>query len=153
MKKITAFLLILTFVFTMSACSKNDEINDTTDYEADSNSESIMTENEEYIENDETDDDVETEIEDTDTIDPDFKEAMDAYEDFIDEYVDIMKQYSKNPTDTSILAKYTEYMTEYVDMMEKFEKWENEDLNAAELEYYVEVQGRVSKKLAQVAGY
>ena len=38
------------------------------------------------------------------------------------------------------------------DMVEKFDKWESEDLNDAELAYYIDVQARVSKKLLDVAG-
>ena len=47
---------------------------------------------------------------------------------------------------------YTKYMSKYADMVEKFGKWESEDLNDAELAYYIDVQARVSKKLLEVAG-
>ena len=86
-----------------------------------------------------------------DKMDSDFKAAMDAYEEFIDEYVDIVKKYTKNPTDLTILASYGEYMGKYATMVAEFEKWENEELNAAETAYYVQVQGRVTKKLLEVA--
>ena len=82
----------------------------------------------------------------------DFKDAMDSYEAFIDEYVAFMKKYSDNPSDVSLLADYTKYMSKYPDMVEKFDKWESEDLNDAELAYYIDVQARVSKKLLEVAG-
>ena len=82
----------------------------------------------------------------------DFKDAMDSYEAFIDEYVAFMKKYSDNPSDVSLLADYTKYMSKYADMVEKFDKWESEDLNDAELAYYIDVQARVSKKLLDVAG-
>lgn len=82
----------------------------------------------------------------------DFKDAMDSYEAFIDEYVAFMKKYSDNPSDVSLLADYTKYMSKYTDMVEKFDKWESEDLNDAELAYYIDVQARVSKKLLEVAG-
>ena len=82
----------------------------------------------------------------------DFKDAMDSYEAFIDEYVAFMKKYSDNPSDVSLLADYTKYMSKYADMVEKFDKWESEDLNDAELAYYIDVQARVSKKLLEVAG-
>lgn len=85
------------------------------------------------------------------SIDPDFKAAMDSYEEFFDEYVAIMKKYQKNPTDLSLLTDYAKYMGQYTDMMQKFEKWESEDLNAAELAYYVDVQARITKKLLEVA--
>lgn len=83
-------------------------------------------------------------------IDPDFKAAMDSYEKFMDEYVAFMKKYSANPTDMSLLAKYSEFMSDYADFVEDFEKWEDEDLNDAELAYYLEVQARVTKKLADM---
>lgn len=85
-----------------------------------------------------------------DDIRADFKTAMDSYEKFFDEYVAIMKKYANNPTDTSILADYTKYIGKYTKMMEDFEKWESEDMNAAETAYYIEVQGRISKKLVEV---
>ena len=82
---------------------------------------------------------------------PEFKEAMDSYEAFFDEYVAIMKKYKANPTDLSILTDYATYMGQYADMMQKFEAWENEDLNKEELAYYIDVQARITKKLLEVA--
>lgn len=84
-------------------------------------------------------------------INPDFKAAMDSYEEFFDEYVAIMRKYKENPADLSILTDYSNYMSQYADMMQKLEKWENEDLNAAETAYYIDVQARISKKLLEVA--
>lgn len=81
----------------------------------------------------------------------DFKSAMDSYEKFFDEYVAIMKKYKNNPSDVSILADYTKYMGKYAKMMEDFEKWEDEDMNTAEMAYYLEVQGRITKKLLEVS--
>ncbi len=81
----------------------------------------------------------------------DFKSAMDSYEKFFDEYVAIMKKYANNPSDMSILGDYSKYMGKYAEMMSDFEKWESEDMNAAETAYYLEVQGRITKKLLEVA--
>lgn len=81
----------------------------------------------------------------------DFKEAMDSYENFMNDYAEFMKKYKDNPTDTSLLADYADYMTKYADMVEKFDKWESEDLNDAELAYYIDVQARVSKLLLESA--
>ena len=97
----------------------------------------------------------ETKPNDTELVDgmrKDFKDAMDSYEAFMDEYVAFMKKYSDNPSDVGLLADYTKYMSKYADMVEKFDKWESEDLNDAELAYYIDVQARVSKKLLEVAG-
>ena len=86
-----------------------------------------------------------------DKLDADFKAAMDSYEKFIDEYVAIVKKYKANPTDFTILASYSDYMSKYATFVADFEKWDNEDLNTAELAYYIDVQSRVSKKLLEVA--
>ncbi len=84
-------------------------------------------------------------------LDPDFKAAMDSYEKFMNKYVAFMKKYRANPTDMSLLAEYADYMSKYADAVEDFEKWEDEEMNAAETAYYIEVQSRVSKKLLEVA--
>ncbi len=89
---------------------------------------------------------------DIDSIRADFKTAMDSYEDFIDDYVAFMKKYAANPTDISLISDYADYMSDYTDMVADFEKWESDDLNSAELKYYIDVQARVSKKLLEVAG-
>ena len=85
-------------------------------------------------------------------LDPDFKEAMDSYEEFMNEYVAFMKKYSANPSDLGLLANYAKIMGEYADFVEDFEKWEDADLNAEETKYYLEVQNRVTQKLLEVAG-
>ena len=76
---------------------------------------------------------------------------MDSYEEFIDEYVAFLKKYMDNPDDISLLNDYYKYLSKYDDMLEKFEKWEGEDLNDAELAYYLDVQARVTQKLLEVA--
>lgn len=80
-----------------------------------------------------------------------FKEAMDSYEAFFDEYCEFMKKYKENPTDLSLLADYAEYMAKYIDVMAKLEKMGEEELNDAELLYYIEVNNRISQKLLEVA--
>ena len=84
-------------------------------------------------------------------LDPDFKAAMDSYEKFMDEYVAFMKKYKDNPGNLSLLTDYANYMSKYADFVEDFEKWEDEDMNAAETAYYIEVQTRVGKKLLEAA--
>ena len=84
-------------------------------------------------------------------IDPKFKEAMDSYEEFIDEYVDFMKKYHANPTNATLINEYAEYTSKYAEMLKKFNEWEDEDLNSAETAYYIDVQARVSKKLVAVS--
>lgn len=83
---------------------------------------------------------------------PEFKEAMDTYEAFFDEYIAFMKKYAESDgTDLTLLSDYADYMSKYAETMEAFEAWENKDLNTAETAYYIEVQTRISQKLLQVA--
>ena len=88
---------------------------------------------------------------DNNAIDPEFKAAMDSYEEFMDEYVAFMKKYKANPSDLSLLTDYANYMSKYAEFVEDFEKWEDEEMNAAETAYYIDVQARVSKKLLEAA--
>lgn len=81
----------------------------------------------------------------------DFKEAMDSYESFMNEYVEFMKKYKANPSDLSLLADYSSFMSRYAEFVDKFDSWENQDLNTKESAYYIDVQARVSKKLLEVA--
>lgn len=81
---------------------------------------------------------------------PEFKEAMDSYEAFYDEYCEFMQQYAENASDVSLLAKYTEFLTKAGEMEEKFEAWEG-DMNDAELKHYTEVQLRISQKLLETS--
>ncbi len=82
---------------------------------------------------------------------PKFKEAMDSYEAFYDEYCEFMKKYKANPTDLTLLTQYTTMLTKLSDMNAKFKAWKSEDLNAEELKYYLEVSNRVMQKMLEVA--
>lgn len=82
---------------------------------------------------------------------PDFKEAMDSYEAFYDEYCDFMKKYNENPGELSLIMEYADMLTRSAEMTKKFEEWNSDDLNDAEMKYYLEVNTRVSQKLLEVA--
>lgn len=81
----------------------------------------------------------------------DFKNAMDSYEAFMNEYVEFMKKYTANPTNTTLLSEYSSYLERYSKFVDDFDKWDEADMNDAELKYYLEVQSRVTKKLIEVA--
>ena len=82
---------------------------------------------------------------------PEFKEAMDSYEVFFDEYCDFMKKYSESSDVTALLSDYTDYMAKYADAMQKLDELGEEELNSAELKYYTEVMGRINQKLVEAA--
>lgn len=106
-------------------------------------------EKEEHGEESEDKDDVNEKL--VDGMRPEFKEAMDSYEEFYSEYCDILKKYNENPSDMELLTDYTNVMTKSAEMTEKFNAWENDDLNNAELAYYLDVNNRVMKRLLEVS--
>ena len=83
---------------------------------------------------------------------PEFKEAMDSYEEFFDEYCAFMKKYKDSNNAISLLGDYTNYMTKYVDMTEKMNEWNSdEEMTNEELKYYIEVTGRINQKLLDIS--
>lgn len=92
----------------------------------------------------------ETITETIDSIRPDFKAAMDSYESYIKEYCDFMKNFDSNSTDLSYLSKYSALLQELQEMSEAFEAWKSENLNDAELKYYLAVTNRVNQMLLEV---
>lgn len=84
-------------------------------------------------------------------IDPKFKEAMDSYEKFIDEYVEFMKKYNESDNAISMLSEYTDYLKQYTETMEKLDDMDDDELTNAELAYYTETMLRINKKLTEVA--
>ena len=79
-----------------------------------------------------------------------FKEAMDSYESYMNEYVEFMKKYYANPSDTSLLRDYTKMLEKYNKLTKDFENWKDNNLNTAEASYYLDVQTRVTKKLLEI---
>lgn len=41
-------------------------------------------------------------------------------------------------------------MSKYADVVEDFEAWDDEEMNTAEMAYYLDVQTRISKKMLEV---
>ena len=79
-----------------------------------------------------------------------FKDAMDDYEAFFDEYVLFMKKYNESSDVSALMLDYAELMSKYEQYTESFEEWENEELNDTELAYYLQVQTRVTEKLLSI---
>lgn len=83
---------------------------------------------------------------------PEFKQAMDSYEEFMNEYCEFMKRYAESGgTDVALLADYASYMSKYADLVEDFKAWDDGEMNTAETAYYLDVQTRVNTKLLEVA--
>ena len=83
---------------------------------------------------------------------PEFKESVDSYEEFMNEYVDFMKKYeNSNGSDAQMLLDYSRFIAKYADMADKFNKLGDEDMTAEESTYYLQVQSRVLAKLSEVS--
>ena len=92
---------------------------------------------------------VEEEKKDENGIRPEFRESMEAYEDFFDEYCEFMKSYSKDASLTS-LTKYFEFMSKYEKAMSEMESVDESKLTEAEDKLYLETMLRINNKLTQV---
>ena len=66
-------------------------------------------------------------------------------------YVDFMKKYNNSSNPASLMKDYTEYMSKYADMVDKIDNIDEDSLSKADLDYYIDVTSRVTKKLAEVA--
>lgn len=80
-----------------------------------------------------------------------FREWVDSYEGFMNEYVDFMKKYSESDgTDLTLLVDYTSFMTKYSEFMNESEEVDEENLSAEDYIYYLDAQTRVLNKLSEI---
>ena len=126
---------------TESAQATETETTEVTETESTENSATTSTDTESSSQTDAT-------VSSTD-IRPEFKEAMDNYEAFFDEYCEFMKKYNESDDTTSLLADYASYMVKYTDTMQKMNNISEDELTDAEVAYYAEVSARISAKLIE----
>lgn len=58
---------------------------------------------------------------------------------------------SESDNSLSMAADYAKYLKKYTDTMDKLDAIDEDSLSDADLEYYIEVSGRSTSKLAEVA--
>ena len=86
---------------------------------------------------------------------PEFKEMMDSYEAFMNQYCDFMVKYvdATNSGDSATLlamtADYASLVQQELDWASKIDGIDESTLSPADDAYYLEVQGRVLKKLGE----
>lgn len=84
-------------------------------------------------------------------VDPELKAFLDSYEAFVDEYVDIMKKYSEDPSDAvGMLGDYLNAIEELAEFEEKVDAYDTDEMSAADLAYYLEVTTRCTQKMLSV---
>ncbi len=82
----------------------------------------------------------------------DFKEALDSYEAFMDDYVEFMEKYKDSDNVEEMMNDYNDYLEKYTELTKKMEDVKEDELTDDELQYYTEVMTRVSQKLLDAAG-
>lgn len=143
MKKRNLFVvtLILLLAFSLSGCGgSNDSVKDNP--KTDDNETSVVQAAEE-----------ETTTPETTTVDADaeWRQFLNDYEKWYDDYVAFLKKYEQNPTDASLLNDYTKMMEELVEWSEKAEKIEADLANDPEaLKEFTEANLRIMEKLGSV---
>lgn len=84
-------------------------------------------------------------------ISPDLKAFLDSYENYMDEYVEFLKKYNSDSANAlTMIGEYTQMLAKYEDFADKADKYNEDNLNAEEWKYYMEVINRVNQKLMSV---
>ncbi len=78
---------------------------------------------------------------------PEFKEMMDSYEAFYDEYISFMQKMNEDPTNMELLNGYYDLLSKELEWSKKMEALDESSMTDEEAAYYVEVTARVSQKL------
>jgi len=84
-------------------------------------------------------------------IDPQFKQTMDDYEAFMNDYADFMEKYQNSDDVLSMSADYADMMEKYNQYMTEIDNIDEDELNEEELKYYNDVQHRVNERLLSVS--
>ena len=81
----------------------------------------------------------------------DFRATMDAYETFMNEYVDFMLAYSSDSSNVvSMALDYADMMARYSEFADQVDAIDENSLSADDLAYYMEVMGRVNARLLEI---
>ena len=81
---------------------------------------------------------------------PEFKQAMDEYENFYDDYIEFMKKYSESTNPTAMMSDYLSMLSNLSQMQKSFDEWGESDLSDDEILYYTEVNLRIVEKLTEI---
>lgn len=81
---------------------------------------------------------------------PEFKQAMDDYENFYDDYIEFMKKYSESTNPTAMMSDYLAMLSNLSQMQKSYDEWGESDLSDDEILYYTEVNLRIVEKLTEI---
>lgn len=136
MKKLSIFIIVAALVLSLCGCGK-------TNMSPDNEKEDISE-----IETQKTEESAaQTKGE------PEWKQFLKDYEDWMMKYAEVMKKYKDNPADSSILSDYADMMKELADWQSRAETVKNELENASPsevAEYSAELL-KIAGKMAEAA--
>ena len=147
MKKILAVIVAMLLMLTMAACGSSEPA------ASEDESGTVDTYEQDVEEPEASDSGEEADDADSGLLSPEFKKTMDDYEAWFDHYCEVMKKYEENPSDLELLSEMSELLAEESTMLDQMENMDQNDMNTAELAYYLEVTARIEKKLLEVSGY
>ena len=147
MKKILAVIVAMLLMLTMAACGSSEPA------ASEDESGTVDTYEQDVEEPEASDSGEEAADADSGLLSPEFKKTMDDYEAWFDHYCEVMKKYEENPSDLELLSEMSELLAEESTMLDQMENMDQNDMNTAELAYYLEVTARIEKKLLEVSGY
>ena len=84
------------------------------------------------------------------TVTPEFKERLDGYEDFFNEYIKFLTDYNKASDRTEMVSKLADYDARREDIANKLNSIDKSALSKADALYYDDVKYRISKKLDSI---
>ncbi len=151
MKKLLLTVLVLMFAAALYACTKEEGDVDYSheDYEAlYSEDESLRN----YEDHDATKQG-ESSDKSSNASDISWREFLDEYSMWVDEYVDIADKYKNNPTDMTLLTEYTKLMGDMAEWADKADKIqaELEDVSPSEAMEYAAELSKIAMKLTKIA--
>ena len=147
MKKILAVIVAMLLMLTMAGCGSSEPA------ASEDESGTVDTYEQDVEEPEASDSGEEADDADSGLLSPEFKKTMDDYEAWFDHYCEVMKKYEENPSDLELLSEMSELLAEESTMLDQMENMDQNDMNTAELAYYLEVTARIEKKLLEVSGY
>lgn len=84
-------------------------------------------------------------------VDSDLKKFLDDYEAFIDDYIAFMTKYENSDNSIEMLSDYSNMMLKYASMEESLESYDEDNMSAVDLAYYLEVLNRCNMKMMNAA--
>ena len=141
MKTTTNILAICLIVFGLASCGGSDENTQDALDKLEEMSEGLdkMDENE-----DEEDEEEDMDEEDESDASAEWDEVLNDYEEYVDDYVAIIKKQKADPTDMSIMTEYTELMQKGTEWSTKMSEISSE-FGPEQLTRMQEIQAKLSK--------